>query len=616
MKAKIPEKLFYATGGVETWKHYGITDADRDLSWKKYIEIDLEQFTAKRLQRLADMIEPYSKIRGAAMLLKDIRTTFRMATKEGKGAVKPRTVEQFSAMLRAYLADVQGHRIYERDELSEVWLPYYVEGVTYHPPTNYRSEPTPPFVSMTLFHEEFGKREKKSVSFYAEDCLHLTVIEAMASKGYYAETEEMRAEYLSDVEKWKGLVGKVGLQLRGVGRATDDLDGNPEKDSWSRYNKNTIVLDHKGEPAALVVDVFHESDKVAQGREDTIDLWFWERSTMKLATSSEEGDDNSNDDLEDEDDSDEATERRNSRRKDRRELEDEDVSERPEIEIPIHTKLACFDLRRHLRLRVHVGNVEVYQYDRGLAEKLVLPNDTTDLVEMLVAKRGVFRDIVAGKSGGSIILCAGPAGVGKTLTAEVYSESMERPLYSVQCSQLGTSPEKLESELFKIFGRAERWNAILLLDEADVYVMARGSDLKQNAIVGVFLRVLEYYAGVLFLTTNRSDKVDDAIASRCVARIDYELPTVDQQRRIWKVLSSTSGIAVADDVIEEVLRRHPALSGRDIKNLIKLAGMVSETKGTAITADTIDFVKKFKPTADQVRAKLVKGSLLTEGTAS
>src|SRR5262249_32595127 len=116
--------------------------------------------------------------------------------------------------------------------------------------------------------------------------------------------------------------------------------------------------------------------------------------------------------------------------------------------------------------------------DTDLATKLVLPEETTQLVDMLVSNRGFFRDIVAGKSGGSIILCAGPAGVGKTLTAEVYSESKERALYSVQCSQLGLTPGELEGELHKIFARAQRWHAILLLDEADVYVMKRGTDLK------------------------------------------------------------------------------------------------------------------------------------------
>lgn len=140
------------------------------------------------------------------------------------------------------------------------------------------------------------------------------------------------------------------------------------------------------------------------------------------------------------------------------------------------------------------------------------------------------------------------------------------------------------------------WNAILLLDEADVYVMARGNDLTQNAIVGVFLRVLEYFNGVLFMTTNRSDMVDDAIASRCIARIDYPMPSPEDQRRIWHILSNVAECPISAEVIEEILLKHNNLSGRDIKNLIKLARAVSTATDKPITIDTVDFVKRFKPT--------------------
>src|SRR6185295_19284784 len=104
--------------------------------------------------------------------------------------------------------------------------------------------------------------------------------------------------------------------------------------------------------------------------------------------------------------------------------------------------------------------------------------------------------IVAGKTGGTIVFCTGEPGTGKTLTGEVFSEVIKRPLYVVQCSQLGTDEEELEKQLKKVLRRAQRWGAILLIDEADVYVRERGDDIQQNAIVGVFLRVLEYYRGI------------------------------------------------------------------------------------------------------------------------
>jgi len=65
----------------------------------------------------------------------------------------------------------------------------------------------------------------------------------------------------------------------------------------------------------------------------------------------------------------------------------------------------------------------------------------------------------------------------------------------------------------------------MLIDEADVYIRKRSDDIAANAVVGIFLRVLEYFDGLLFLTTNRIDDIDEAIISRCIALIRYLAPT-------------------------------------------------------------------------------------------
>ena len=57
------------------------------------------------------------------------------------------------------------------------------------------------------------------------------------------------------------------------------------------------------------------------------------------------------------------------------------------------------------------------------------------------------------------MLLGGPPGVGKTLTAEVFSEATERPLLSVQAAQLGISPTDIENQLVQVLQRGSRWNA-------------------------------------------------------------------------------------------------------------------------------------------------------------
>lgn len=61
----------------------------------------------------------------------------------------------------------------------------------------------------------------------------------------------------------------------------------------------------------------------------------------------------------------------------------------------------------------------------------------------------------------------------------------------------------------------------MLLDEADVFLERRvNNDIKRNAMVGVFLRLLEYHQGILFLTTNRVSTFDDAFNSRISVKME------------------------------------------------------------------------------------------------
>ncbi|KAK7709402.1 hypothetical protein SLS64_006315 [Diaporthe eres] len=61
-----------------------------------------------------------------------------------------------------------------------------------------------------------------------------------------------------------------------------------------------------------------------------------------------------------------------------------------------------------------------------------------------------------------------------------------------------------------------------------------GDDIKRNGLVSVFLRTLEYYSGILFLTTNRVGSFDDAFRSRIHVQLLYPKLTQKQALKIWK----------------------------------------------------------------------------------
>lgn len=564
--------------GIRNLQKFGM---EKDAwNWRPKATLNAGTLDTKQLTALEDLLAKHTDTRGVKALIADIEA-WRAAMKDSS-TLKPKNLRQFETLLQQFLLKVTGHWVFARTDsdlgLDDAWLPYYVIDVEYHPEDRDRGRYYPAHVEVGLAYEVFGGTKKLGIEFRAEDVKGRTIVEALARKGYYKRTPELYQRHLADMKRFGTVSSLIGHQFLCTGVGTDDVDGNPDgRDTswyWNRVHKIPMV--RNGEPSRVVVDVFYEDPK-EDDRDVNLRPWFWNGVARGRSRRADDDDDVVQDDEHGDPD-----------------FED-DEREETQIEIPIHPFMVVFDLAKHLRFRVHVHQLTEYVYDQHLADKLVLSEDRKALVRLLIeSKAGGYRDIVKGKGGGSVVLLAGPPGTGKTLTAEVYAESEGRALYSVQCSQLGTDPETLEDELLKVFARARRWNAVMLLDEADVYVHERGNDLQQNAIVGVFLRVLEYQDSVLFLTTNRPDDVDDAIASRCIARLTYQLPTDDEQKRIWRVLSEATGAKLTDDVIDVIVSNSGGLSGRDVKNLLKLARVLAPD---GITPEAVEFVKQFKPTS-------------------
>jgi AAA+ superfamily predicted ATPase len=151
----------------------------------------------------------------------------------------------------------------------------------------------------------------------------------------------------------------------------------------------------------------------------------------------------------------------------------------------------------------------------------------------------------------------------------------------VHSGQLGLNVTEMELALKNTLTRAQRWGAVMLIDEADVYIKRRDDNIAANAVVGVFLRVLEYFNGLLFLTTNRVGDIDEAIISRCIAIIRYHQPTFDDRCKIWAVMVEQFGLNVDAELINTLSKTFPKASGRDIKGLAKLAAKYCHHKSVA-----------------------------------
>ncbi|CAG8972133.1 hypothetical protein HYALB_00008138 [Hymenoscyphus albidus] len=194
-------------------------------------------------------------------------------------------------------------------------------------------------------------------------------------------------------------------------------------------------------------------------------------------------------------------------------------------------------------------------------------------------------DIIPGKGKGLVVLLYGPPGVGKTSTAEMMAIATKKPLFSVSVADVGTEAKHVEANLSRIFALATKWHAILLIDEADVFLESRGRGSKvqsadKNALVSVFLRVLEYYHGIMFLTTNHIASFDIAIVSRIHVAIRFESLDQKQTEAIFRnfldklednrlIESYTDRDGILDWLEDTVYRE--GLDGRQIRNVVTTA---------------------------------------------
>lgn len=579
IKSRIAKKL---RSDVEAFQKMElIWDEDAGEHAYRDVELDLGKLTRAECEKLRDIFGT-SGIQGTRVLAADI-TKYLRAAQEGVEKMAARVVRQAAWMLEFFFAHLPHHMVFSKDEYEGgSYVGYYVEDVEYCERQEHaRGSVTPERVVIDLLWIDKDARQSQRLNWYAEDVLGMTPVEMLQGQGYVAETPALIERLRVETEHYYEVRDEVGKKYTARGLAKDDLDDAAERSTapmygWSRSHKSKVLrMDLFGLETPVVVDILSEKgDKEDdRNRSHSVNLYRWHPWNMRFHSPSE-------DDL-------------------ARHLEaDEDTDFAPELQLPVHPLVPCFDLKRHARLRVHVNNLTEHVYRPEVARGLVIPERDRALIDLLVEQSSNnFQDVVEGKGQSMNILSGGAPGTGKTLTAEVFAEFKGLPLYNVQCSQLGLNPEQVEQNLGVVLQRANRWNAILLLDEADVYIRRRGDDLVHNAIVGVFLRVLEYAQCILFMTTNLAGDVDDAIASRCIVKIGYDLPDANDQRKIWRTLADLNHIDLSEATIAAFVAAHPRISGRDVKNLLKLASFVSAREGRSVDLQTLEFALEYKPTA-------------------
>lgn len=250
--------------------------------------------------------------------------------------------------------------------------------------------------------------------------------------------------------------------------------------------------------------------------------------------------------------------------------------------------LACYVLTKWA-VEYNVNHVSDIEWNDEAFAGLVLPAERKTFLRSLIEVHGRlnssgpggFDDFVRGKGQGLVINLYGPPGVGKTLSAEATSEHLRRPLYIIGSGGLGTTSYEIDSSLEFAFDLAACWNAVLLIDEADVFLEKRSlHDLERNAVVAVFLRHIEYYRGIMFLTTNRVKTFDEAFLSRIHVAMHYTELSTSTKAQVWRAFLVKAGVdpsELSDELIDRLAQRD--VNGRQIKNACKTATSLAISRG-------------------------------------
>jgi SpoVK/Ycf46/Vps4 family AAA+-type ATPase len=170
------------------------------------------------------------------------------------------------------------------------------------------------------------------------------------------------------------------------------------------------------------------------------------------------------------------------------------------------------------------------------------------------------------------------------MAARALATALRRPLYRIDLASVVSKwVGETEKNLRDALGAAEASGAILLFDEGDALFgkrgeVAKGSDRYANLEVSYLLQALEVFEGIVIVTTNLRNNVDQAFARRFDTIIEFAAPNHEQRLRIWR---QELGDA-CDPVLERDLRhlaKAAEILGGNIAAATRLALANAQARG-------------------------------------
>lgn len=208
-----------------------------------------------------------------------------------------------------------------------------------------------------------------------------------------------------------------------------------------------------------------------------------------------------------------------------------------------------------------------------------------------LTKWGVKTNTGSGlsKNNGLIALFYGPPGTGKTFAAGAIAGELRKDLLGIDATQLRNhwfgDSEKLVRRIFQRMAEMvyeSEHPPVFLLNECDQLIHRRdaspvGSDNTENAIQNIILEQLEQFPGILIMTTNLMENIDNAYFRRFNIKVEFSLPDEECRLRLWQAhLPST--IPGAEQIPVADLARDFHFTGGQISLIVQNACLEAITR--------------------------------------
>lgn len=220
-------------------------------------------------------------------------------------------------------------------------------------------------------------------------------------------------------------------------------------------------------------------------------------------------------------------------------------------------------------------------FDTSSFEKLILPQKEKDEIiavmkqqqnqSKLFTEWGLAETIEYGK--GMTFLFYGTPGTGKTWGANCIAKTLGKKLHVISAAEIQSSePGAANRNLQEAFKKAK--DGVLLLDECDSLITSRNDvGMVLASEINTLLTEIEKTEGVVVLTTNRADTLDEALERRISLIIEFPFPNQEMRKQIWEKLLPEKMPRGKYATVEKLSEYN--LSGGQIKNVILQAARLA-----------------------------------------